>query len=108
MVNPPVAALPPLRPASTVAVTSAAPQASASTPAAVPRLADLPDAVRATLPALALGGIVHASAPAQRLVILGGQVFREGDRPLPELQVQEIRPRTVVLVWRGQAFEFGP
>lgn len=108
MVNPPAAAVLPMRSASVAAVAAAPPAAAASVPAAVPRLAELPDAVRATLPPIALGGIVHASTPAQRLVILGGQVFHEGDRPLPELLVQEIRPRTVVLVWRGQAFEFGP
>lgn len=105
MVNPSPAAVPVARAASAAAV-AAAPSASA--PVALPRLADLPEGVRATLPSLSLGGIVHASAAAQRLVILGGQVFHEGDRPLPELLVQEIRPRTVVLVWRGQAFEFGP
>lgn len=106
MVNPPPAAAPVIRAAS-AAVVAAAPSV-ASAPVAPPRFAELPESVRASMPPLALGGIVHASAAAQRLVILGGQVFHEGDRPLPDLLVQEIRPRTVVLVWRGQAFEFGP
>ena len=102
MVNPPAAAVPAPPPA---AASAAVP---ASAPARIPKLAELPDAARAGMPPLTLGGIVHAAVPAQRLVILGGQVFHEGERPAPELLVQEIRPRTVVLSWRGQAFELGP
>ena len=73
--------------------------------AAIPSLAELPAALRQGLPPLSLGGIVHSAQAAQRLVILNGQVLHEGDRPTPELQVEQIRPRSVVLNFRGQAFE---
>lgn len=101
MVNPPPAAVP-------AAVNPAPAAAPASAAAPIPKLAELSAALRATLPPLVLGGIVHASAPSQRLAIIGGQVFHEGERPLPDLLVREIRPHSVVLVWRGQAFELGP
>lgn len=73
--------------------------------ASIPTLAELPAALRQGLPPLTLGGIVHSAQAAQRLVILNGQVLHEGDRPTPELQVEQIRPRSVVLSFRGQAFE---
>ena len=83
--------------------------AAASAPTAhVPTLAELPESVRAALPALALGGTVYASAPAQRLVVLNGQVFHQGDEPIAGLVVKEIRPRSVVLSYRGQGFELAP
>ena len=78
---------------------------AAPVPAAIPSLAELPAALRQGLPPLSLGGIVHSAQAAQRLVILNGQVLHEGDRPTPELQVEQIRPRSVVLNFRGQAFE---
>ena len=88
----------------------ARPPAPAVAPAAsaavtIPTLAELSAAQRQGLPALTLGGIVHSPQAAQRLVILNGQVLHEGDRPAPELQVEQIRPRSVVLSFRGQAFE---
>ena len=84
-----------------------APAVAPAAPAAVtiPTLAELSAAQRQGLPALTLGGIVHSPQAAQRLVILNGQVLHEGDRPAPELQVEQIRPRSVVLSFRGQAFE---
>lgn len=73
--------------------------------ATIPTLAELPATLRQGLPPLTLGGIVHSAQAAQRLVILNGQVLHEGDRHTPELQVEQIRPRSVVLSFRGQAFE---
>ena len=84
-----------------------APATSTASPR-LPQLAELPEAFRSTLPPLTLGGAVHSAQAAQRLVILNGQVFHEGDRPLPDLLVEQIRPRSVVLNFRGQAFELAP
>ena len=65
----------------------------------------LPEALRRQLPALTLGGAVYAELPAQRVAIVNGQVFHEGDRPVAELRVEQIRPRSVVFSWQGQRFE---
>jgi general secretion pathway protein B len=83
----------------------AATPATAAAPARVPRLADLPDSLRRDLPALSLGGSVFADQPAARIVIVNGQVFREGERPAPGLLVQQIGMRTVTFEFRGQRFE---
>jgi general secretion pathway protein B len=89
-------------------VTPALAPAASAPPAHVPTLAELPESTRASLPALTLGGTVYANVAAQRLVVLNGQVFHQGDQPIAGLVVKEIRPRSVVLSYRGQAFELVP
>jgi general secretion pathway protein B len=101
-VRPPVP--PALGPAPEAAVPPADPSASAL-PARLPRLADLPEASRRELSALSLGGSVYADQPSVRMVIVNGQVFHEGERPLPELQVLRIGLKSVVFGFRGQRFE---
>jgi general secretion pathway protein B len=68
-------------------------------------LAELPDDLRRSVPQLAFGGSVYSDTPAQRMVILNGQVMREGDAVNEELQIEQIRPRSAVLRLRGQRFE---
>lgn len=68
-------------------------------------LAELPDDLRSSVPQLAFGGSVYSDMPAQRMVILNGQVLREGDALTNELQIEQIRPRSAVLRVRGQRFE---
>jgi general secretion pathway protein B len=80
--------------------------AGASSPAGrVPTLAELPPDVRAQLPTLVVGGSVYSTSAASRMVILGGQVFREGDRPADGLVVEQIGLKSTVLSFRGQRFE---
>ena len=88
----------------------AAASAAAASPAAAPRLpmlAELPEATRRALPALVVGGSMYADQAALRMVILNGQVVHEGDRLAPDLRVQQIRLKSVVLDFRGQPFEIG-
>lgn len=73
----------------------------------LPTLAELPEATRRELPALAVGGAMYADQAAVRIVILNGQVVHEGDRLAPDLLVQQIRRNSVVLNFRGQVFEIG-
>jgi general secretion pathway protein B len=68
-------------------------------------LAELPDDLRRSVPALAFGGSVYSDTPAQRMVIFNGQVMREGEAVNDELQLEQIRPRSAVLRLRGQRFE---
>ena len=74
-------------------------------PVRLPTLAELPEALRREVQPLNLGGSVYAEQPPLRIVIINGQVFHEGDKPLPALQVQQIRLKSVVLSVRGQRFE---
>jgi general secretion pathway protein B len=71
----------------------------------VPALAELPDELRRQLPALAMGGSVYSPQPAARMVIVNGQVFQEGAMLAPELQLEQIRPKSAIFSIRGQRFE---
>ena len=82
--------------------------APATAPASAPRLstlAELPETLRRELPVFTLGGSVYAEQASQRMVIINGQVLREGDRLAPELLLQQIRLKSVLLDYRGQRFE---
>ena len=108
-------ALPPHQPAAaaTPAVVAAAPAvagrpsapASAAAESRIYSMAELPPDIRSGLPALAVGGSVYSPKAASRIVILNGQVFREGDRPVDGLTVERIGLKSTVLAFRGTRFE---
>lgn len=82
--------------------------ATAASVAAEPRLptlAELPAELRSQLPALVVGGSMYSTNAASRIVILNGQVFREGDKPVDGLSVEQIRLKSTVLAFRGVRFE---
>ena len=95
----PTAALPAERPS------APAQPATAAARARLPSLAELPEAQQREIGPLQVGGAMHAEQAALRIVILNGQVFHEGDKLGPELAVQQIRLKSVVLSLRGQRFE---
>jgi general secretion pathway protein B len=67
--------------------------------------AELPADIRSKLPALTVGGSMYSPTAKNRMVILNGQVFREGDKPADGLSVEEIRLKSTVLAFRGLRFE---
>jgi general secretion pathway protein B len=87
--------------------------ATATTPADTPApqtvrvtgIAALPPDLRSALPSLAFGGSVYSSAPTQRLLIINGQVFHEGDALGSGASLDEIGPRGAVLRFKGQRYE---
>lgn len=101
---------PPPRSAVTTAAAPAAPlktapAASAAAEARLLALAELPPNIRSQLPALVVGGSVYSPNPASRIVILNGQVFREGDKPVDGLAIEQIRLKSTVLAFRELRFE---
>ncbi|MBL8279369.1 MAG: general secretion pathway protein GspB [Pelomonas sp.] len=82
----------------------ATPAAEPAAPARVPLLSELPEATRRELPRLALGGSVYSDDPRSRLVVINGEVLHEGARLGNELVLEQIRPRELVLRFKGQAY----
>jgi general secretion pathway protein B len=86
-----------------------APQPSAkaepSPKAALPFLKDLPDALRAQIPPLAISGVVYSDNPAQRLLLINGQVLTQGSRAGEDLVLDEIYPRSSDFTFRGTRFK---
>lgn len=109
----PMRAAPAPAPAAASAAPASATTASAApapAPAAIPRvnsLADLPPEARAGLPPLAFGGSIYSSTPANRLLIVNGQLMHEGDALAPGVTLEQIRPKAAVLNIRGQRYEIG-
>lgn len=112
----------PLRPVAPVVkpIVPVAPLASAATPspsgakpsvpgpapaepaAKVPLLQELSPAVRQQLPALAVSGASYSADPSYRMVIVNGQVLREGETAAPGVVLESIAARQVVLRGHGQ------
>lgn len=109
---PPLPAAPPareaLKPAPAVTAyppaTAYPPPPTASDPGRLLVLAELPADVQRELPKLAIGGGVYSSTPAQRLLIVNGQVLNEGAEAAPGVLLEQIRPKTAVFNFRGYRY----
>ncbi len=107
----PVARPPAAQPAPPAVVPAARPvpaqrreAASAAAVAPVPPLADLPEDIRRTVPKLVVSGSVYSSNPAQRILIVNGQVLNEGATLAPDLVLESIGAKSAVLNLRGTRF----
>jgi general secretion pathway protein B len=86
--------------------TGNAPKAAAPAPAATPAplLSELPDATRREIPPLTISGAVYSENPAQRLLLVNGQVLNQGSQVAPDLTVVEIRSNMSEFSFRGTRF----
>lgn len=93
------------RPTATAASAAVAPDAKpAATAERVYALAELPDEIRRQLPNLAVGGSMYSTKPADRILIINGQVLHEGDAIAPGLVLQQIRLKAALLSFRDHRF----
>ncbi|WP_310386789.1 general secretion pathway protein GspB [Roseateles sp.] len=83
---------------------AAAPPAAKAAEAAILKLAELPEATRKALPAIATSGAMYSDTPANRMLIINGQLLHEGDKIAPELLLERIELKSAVLVFKGQRF----
>ena len=70
----------------------------------VPTLAELPDDVRRSLPALAVSGAMYSDQPASRMLLINNRVFHEGDQPVAGLVLEEIRLKSAVFRYQGTRY----
>jgi len=89
------------------AASATAPAAPAAAPTRVASLAELPVEARRGLPPLAFGGSIYSNTPANRLLIVNGQLMHEGDALGPGVKLEQIKPKAAVLNIGGQRFEIG-
>ena len=109
----PATVVPPRKPTAVVAAPPAKPPRAASatasatataTTTAEPRLykpTELPDDVRKEVLALVVGGAMYSKTPANRMLIVNGQLFHEGDTLAPGLTLEQIRLKSAVLKLKG-------
>jgi len=89
---------PPAEPKTTAKAVAAAPQDP------VVGVNDLPEAIRREQPKLSVGGAMHSANPANRMLILNGQVFHEGDQVTADLVLEQIKLKSAVLVYKGYRY----
>lgn len=90
------------------ALPAAAPPATAPSATALPgptdriyKLAELPSDVQQAWPKFAISGGVHSENVTQRMLIVNGQVFNEGSEIAPGVVLEQVRPKTALLKFRG-------
>ena len=102
----PMAAVPRLPPPAPSASAPATATAVVAPPSGrVPRLQDLPEPLRRQIPALVFGGATDSPEPSARMLIINGQIWREGDEPANGLKLERISLRGAVFRFRDQRFE---
>ncbi|MBI5274870.1 MAG: general secretion pathway protein GspB [Burkholderiales bacterium] len=85
--------------AAPVPAPAAAPAASAAE--RIHAVSELPAEVQRELPKLPISGGVYSDNASQRMLIVGGQVANEGAEVAPGLVLEQIRPKSAVLRFRG-------
>jgi len=95
-------------PAAVRAASAAAPAASATT--ATPQVAAAASPATGSgvsppgAPKLVISGGVYSPNPAQRMLIVGGQVFSEGSEVAPGVVLEQVRPNQALLRFQGQRY----
>ena len=91
--------MPPAARPATPTPAQAAAAAAAAAPPAAPVAGLPPDA-----PKLAISGGVYSTNPAQRMLIVNGQVFNEGSEVGPGVVLEQIKPKAAVLKFRNASY----
>lgn len=91
-------------PTQTAAPVRAEPVPMAAGPAVL-RLRDLSEPERRQWPALSFGGAMDSPVAANRMLIINGEVVREGESPAPGLVLERVQLRSAVFAWRGRRIE---
>ena len=73
-------------------------------PAPIAELAELPADARLALPKLVISGSTYSDNPAHRMLVINGQVFREGEKVAADLFLERIRIKSAVLNYKGQRY----
>lgn len=99
-----VATAPKLAPRPAEKPVAPAPAAARDEDTPVPSISELPDDIRRQLPALSVSGASYSKNPASRMLILNGQVFKEGDKVANDLVLEQIRLKSAVLSFKGRRY----
>ena len=98
----PAAAPPATAPNATAASATAASATARPGPTDRPyKFAELPSDVQQAWPKFAISGGVHSENVTQRMLIVNGQVFNEGSEIAPGVVLEQVRPKTALLKFRG-------
>lgn len=74
------------------------------TPGSLPLFQDLSADIRAEVPELKFAGHTYSTDPVQRMIIVNGQIHREGDTVAQSTHLSEITWEGVILDFKGTRF----
>lgn len=94
----------PAKPESSGVVARPRPAPTLSTLPTQPAPLPMPSSMRATLAPLVISGSTYSDNPAFRMLILNGQVYREGEFPTPDLKLEQIRPKSAIVSYQGNTY----
>jgi general secretion pathway protein B len=83
----------------------AASAAAASASDRVYAVRDLPDDVRRALPAITVAGSTWSNDPTSRMLMIGGQIYHEGDSVAQGVALERIQPHAAVFAFRGYRYQ---
>ncbi len=95
----------PVKPPLPPGIAPVPPAPEAGTTNRVYNVSELPDSVRRDLPKFNVGGAMYSERAADRMVVLNGQVFHEGDALGKGLVLKQIRLKSTVVEFRGYRIE---
>lgn len=78
---------------------------AASAEAPISTREQLPESLRSQLPPLLVGGSIYSTSAPDRSLIIDGRLLRENDRLTADLTLEQIRPKSAVLRFKGYRFE---
>ena len=70
-------------------------------------LSELPEDVRRQLPTLAISGATYSASRANRMLIVNGQLYHEGDIVAPNLHLEQIQLKSAVLRYKSWRYSVG-
>ena len=73
-------------------------------PSSLPQLKDLSPDIRAEIPEMKFAGHTFSEDPAQRMIIVNGQILREGATIAPSTHLSEITWEGVIIDFKGTRF----
>jgi general secretion pathway protein B len=98
---------PPPQPATAASVAASSapkPQVPAAPSSLPPLLSALPEEIRRQIPPLSISGLVYSADPALRLLLVNGQVLKEGSQVAQDLTLVEIRATSSEFDFQGTRF----
>ena len=71
---------------------------------AIPRLAELTNAIRRQIPLLTINGVAYSESAREKVLLVNDQILSPGGQLTPDIRLEEIGENTVTFSLRGQYF----
>jgi general secretion pathway protein B len=73
----------------------------------LPLMAQLPEAIVREVPQVQVKGFIYSKIPTERTLIVGNNLFHEGDEVVPGVYLEKLLPKSAVMNYRGFRYRVG-